>query len=310
MTRKITLFVLIFCSLSVFAQKDLKKGFVVLETKDTIFGSLKSKNYFSVNQVKIYQGDKKITYPKSSLSEIHIDSDKYVKSDISFWTKAFYKKEIEGNVNLYTFKKSKKLGGFDTDINTGTLTPALKFYCDDYPNLTDTIKYIDKENVDDFIVKYNDWKAVNLKSKSYFEKNIHNKPRFNFKVSFLLPGVGFEFGLTDKISVSAMLKNGFGYGGFVGWIINPFIDAQLRYYHNIDQRKAENKRTYKYSGNYICLMDGYSLDNKSNLIGMEYGWQRVVSKHWYYNVGIGAGIWTNGDQSFSILYDFDFGYNF
>jgi hypothetical protein len=310
MTKKILPLILIFGSLNVFAQKDLKKGFVVLETNDTITGTLKDKNYYSVSRVKLYQDDNKLRYPKKVLSEIYVDSDKYVKSDIGIWTQAFYKKEIVGNINLYTYKKSKKIGGFDSDINSGRLIPAIKFYCDDYPDLTDTIKYIDKENLDEFIAKYNDWKSVNPESKSYFEKNIHNKPLINFKISFLLPGAGFELGLSDKVSVSTMLKNEIGYGNSIGWMINPFIDTQLRYYHNIDKRKAENKRTYKYSGNYICLVDGYFVDTKANLIGIEYGWQRVINKHWYYNLGLGAAKWTTGNQSFTILYDFDFGYNF
>ena len=190
------------------------------------------------------------------------------------------------------------------------MNPAIRFYCSDYPNLTDSIKNIDKENADNFIVNYNDWKLLNPESKSFFENNIHNKPRINFKVSFLLPGGGFEIGLNENVSISTMLKNEFGYGSSVGWIINPFIDTQLRYYHNIDKRNAYNKRTYKYSGNYICLVDIYFPDKKSNMIGLEYGWQRVINKHWYYNLGVGAGKYTAGNQSFVILNDFDFGYNF
>lgn len=310
MIKKIFLLSLIFYSLSIFAQKDLETGFVVLETNDTIFGTLKNKNYYSKGGVKLYQNAKKTRFSKRVLSEIHVGDDFYVKSDIDIWFQGFFKKEISGNVNLYTYKKTKKLGGFDTDIGSGRLTPAIRFYCTDYPSLNDSIRDINKKKVAGFIKTYNDWKLKNPDSKSFFENNIHNKPMINFKMSFLLPGAGFEIGLNDKVSISTMLKNEFGYGSSVGWIINPFIDTQLRYYHNIDKRKAENKRTYKYSGNYICLVDGYFLDTKSNLIGIEYGWQRMVNKHWYYNLGIGAGKWTTGNQSFSILYDYDFGYNF
>ena len=310
MIRKILPLILIFCSVSVFAQKDLKNGFIVLETNDTIFGIFKNKNYYSVYGVKLLQGDNKIRYSRKVLSELHIASDTYIKSDLDIWFKAFFKKEVSGNVNLYTYKKSKRLGGFDTDVSSGRLIPSINFYCNDYPNLTDSIKYINKKNIERFIIKYNDWKSKNPDSKSFFENNIHNRPLINFKMSFLLPGAGFEIGLNEKVSVSTMLKNEFEYGSSVGWIINPFIDTQLRYYHNIDKRKAENKRTYKYSGNYICLVDGYFLDTKSNMIGIEYGWQRVINKHWYYNLGLGAAKLITGDQSFTILHDFDFGYNF
>lgn len=176
--------------------------------------------------------------------------------------------------------------------------------------MTNATKSINKENVEEFISKYNDWKSQNPETKSYFEKNIHNKPLINLKMSFLLPGVGLELGLSDKVSVSTMLKSEIGYGGSVGLIINPLLDTQLRYYHNIDKRKAENKRTYKYSGNYMCVVDCYFLDTQAHLNGLEYGWQRVINKHWYYNLGLGAGKWLTGNQSFSILTDFDFGYNF
>jgi hypothetical protein len=310
MIKKILLLSLIFCSLSVFAQKELDKGFVVLESNDTIVGKLKNKNYYSKGGVKLYQGDSKIGYSKKVLLEIHVDNDVYIKSDLDIWFQGFFKKEISGDVNLYSYKKTKRLGGFDSDIGSGRLIPAIRFYCSDYPNLTDSIKKVDKEHIGKFVKNYNDWKLQNPDSKSFYEVNMHNKPRFNFKLSFLLPGAGIEIGLNDKVSISTMLKNEFGYGNSIGWIINPFMDTQLRYYHNIDKRKAEKKRTYKYSGNYICLMNGYFLDAKANLIGIEYGWQRMVNRHWYYNLGVGAGKYTTGNQSFAILYDFDFGYNF
>ncbi len=129
-------------------------------------------------------------------------------------------------------------------------------------------------------------------------------------MSFLLPGAGFEIGLNDKFSVNTMLKSEIGYASSFGWIINPFIDTQLRYYYNIDKRKSESKRTYKYTGNYICLVDGYMLGSKSNLIGIEYGWQRVINKYWYYNLGLSAAKFTTENQNLTILYDIDFGYNF
>jgi hypothetical protein len=310
MIKKISLLSMIFLTLNIYAQKELKNGFVVLETNDTIFGMLKDKNYYSKTRVKLYQGDKKITFSKKKLSEIHIENDLYIKSDIDIWFKRFFKKEVSGNVNLYTYKKTKKIGNYDADISQGRLIPSIKFHCSDYPFLKDSIKNINKENVSNFITTYNNWKSENTESKSIFENKIHHKPIVNFKMSFLLPGAGFDFGLSNKISVSTILKNEFGYIGSSGWIMNPFIDMQLRYYLDIDKRIAENKRTYKYSGNYIAFINAFFPITNSNLIGFEYGWQRIISKHWYYNIGVGAGKWTSGNQNFTIIYDFDFGYNF
>lgn len=310
MINKIILFSLIFYSLNVFTQNNLDKGFVVLVSNDTIVGKLENKKYYSEREVKLYHDDRKIRYSKKVLSKIHIDNDVYVKSDLSIGVQGFLKKEITGNVNLYTFKTIKRLGGFDSDIGSGRLVSSIRFYCSDYPNLNDSIKNIDKENIDEFVKIYNDWKLQHSDSKSFYEKYLHNKPRFNFKLSFLLPGAGIEFGLNDKVSINTMLKNEFGYSSSLGWVFNPFIDTQIRYYHNIDKRKTENKRTYKYSGNYICLVNRYFLDTKANLIGVEYGWQRMINKHWYNDFGVGAGKWIAINQSFTILFDFGFGYNF
>jgi hypothetical protein len=309
MVNKIFLLSIIFYSIGVFSQKNLSKGYVVLETNDTIFGKLKDKNFSAANGVRLYDETSSVRYPKRKLSEIHIDSIQYVKSE-SGWLKAFFRKDLSGNVNLYTFGKKKVLGRFDSDINICRLRSSIKLYCSDFPNLKDSIKDISNENVDDFIVKYNNWKTKNPESKSFFEKNMHYKPLINFKTSFLLPGAGFEIGLGEKFSFSAMLKNEFGYSAIAGWKLNPFIDTQIRYFHDNDKRTAENKRTYKYSGNYICVVDGYFVNNKSNFLGIEYGWQRIISKHWYSIVGIGAAKWTTGNQGFAFLCDIDFGYNF
>ncbi len=310
MIRKILPIILIFNSLSVFAQKEFLKGFIILESNDTITGKLKDKKYFSANSVKLFQDDVKIRYPKKVIREIQVDSDNYVKSDRGIWTKAFFKKEESGNINLYSYKKQEYLGAYDSDLNFGRLTPSIKFYCNDYPDLIDSISKVNKYNIHKFINKYNNWKALHPDSKSYFEKNIHNKPLINFKVSFLLPGAGLEIGLSEKFSLNAMLKNEFGYGSSAGWIVTPFIDNQLRYYRNIDKRKNENKRTYKYTGDYISIVQVLFIENRSNFLGFEYGWQRIISKHWYYNVGLGAAKWTTGNKSLTFLYDIDFGYNF
>lgn len=310
MIKKISLLSIVFYSLNFFAQNNLKTGYVVLETNDTIVGTLNNKNYYSKSSVKVFQENNTRRFSKRELSEIHVENNAYVKSDLGIWSQAFFKKELFGNINLYTFRKAKVLGGFDTDIGSGKLSSAIKFYCSDYPNVLDAVKVIDKENVADFIQMYNDWKLINPDSKSFFEENIHTKPLLNFKLSFLLPGAGIEFGLNNNLTINSMLKNEFGYSSTAGWFINPFIETQLRYYLNMNRRKAENKRTYKYSGNYICLVDGYFLDDNTNFIGLEYGWQRTVSKHWYYNLGVGAGKYTTENQDFVFLFDFDFGYNF
>jgi hypothetical protein len=310
MIRKILPLILIFCSLSMFAQNDLTKGFIVLESHDTIAGQLKNKKYYTANGVKLYQKEGRKRYPKRILTGIHLNADTYVKGYVDDKSVVFLKKDIAGYVNVYTYKNRKKLGAFDTDISSGRLIPAIRFYCNDYPHLSDTIKYINKDNIDEFITEYNNWKTMNPVSKSYFEKNIHKKPFLNLKLSFFLPGAGVEFGIDENLALSTMLKNEIGYGGSEGLIINPFFDTQFRYFYGIEKMKKENKRTYKYTGKYFCLVDGYFIKTRLNFIGFEYGWQGVINKHWYYNAGFGGAKWTTENLGFIFLYDLDLGFNF
>jgi hypothetical protein len=297
--------------LTVLAQKDFVEGFVVLESKDTVFGTLENKSYYSSRKIKLYQGDSETWYSRKTLSAINIDNVLYVKSVTGILNQRFFKKEISGYVNLYSLKKYKGLGGFDTDISIGKMMPTIKFYCSDYPNLSEVVKDIDEDNIGSFIIEYNDWKSNHPSSKSFFENNIHHKPLINIKMSFLIPGLGFEFRLSDKVSVSTMLKSELVFSEYDGLLFNPFLDTQLRYYYNIEKRKQENIRTYKYSGNYVSFFNYYYyLFSNTNLNGVLYGWQRVINKYYYYNLGIGAGKWTIEKQYFTIIFNFDFGFKF
>ena len=309
MIKNILTIVLILYSINVFSQKELMNGFIVTVTNDTISGKLKNKNYYSAYKIKMYSGNNHVFYPKNRIIEISINDVKYIKSDNGIWSKAFFNKKFEGSINLYTTRRKSYLGVYDSDINFGRLKKSLKFLCDDYPNLNDKIQDINKTNVTDFLKDYNDWKISNPQSQSYYEKNIHRKKFLNFKLSYLLPGFGIEFGLSDKFTLNSMIKTEFGYSSNVGFYSNPFIDNQLRYYHNIDKRIKNNKKTYKYSGNYLSLVYIMFLENNDKLLGIEYGWQRTLGKHWYYNIGLGAGKWL-GFNEYALIYDIDFGYNF
>ncbi len=92
MIKKIILLACITCSLSVFAQKNLTDGYVILETKDTVYGSLKNVAYFTKSSVKLYQSGEKQRYPRNILSQVNVGGDTYVKADRDCWTKGFYKK--------------------------------------------------------------------------------------------------------------------------------------------------------------------------------------------------------------------------
>lgn len=302
--RTIIIATFLFCSFGIFSQ-ELTDGFLILGSGDTVRGRLEKKSYFTIKKVKLYRGNKPVTYPASALKAIHLDSVEYVKTG----PKRFFKKEISGAVNLYSFKKKKFLGAYDNDINGGRLGPAIKFYCDDYPNLKDSMHGVNKNNIHAFIRRYDTWKLDHPLSRSYFEKNIHTKPFLNFKISFFLPGAGLEVSLGHLFSINSIFKTGFGYNES-GLVLDPNVVSQFRYYHNINSRKARNIRTYKYSGNYLNLYHVISLKNEQSALGIGYGYQRLTSKHIYSNLGVGAGWAVTGTPGPSFLLDIDLGYNF
>ncbi len=201
------------------------------------------------------------------------------------------------------------LGASDTDIGAGSILASVRYFCSDYPNLKDSIRQHKKEPLESFISDYNAWKLQHPDSKSFYENSIHHKPRVNFKTSILYPAIGLELGISRNLSLNTMFRLGALNEGD-GWSPLPYFESQFRYYHNIDKRMLQGKRTYKYSGNYLGLVDYYYPEYETGLVGLIYGWQRVVNKHVYYNICAGAGYWTNGYPVLPIIFNFDFGFNF
>lgn len=308
MKKLFCILILILSVSSCFSQDNLVDGFIVTVKNDTVFGKLKEKNYSTSRSVKLYNDKKNSTYSVEKIKKLNVNGNLYVTSENVIWSKQLFQKTVSGSVNLYNSGKIIYLGAYDNDINIENLNSSLKFYCNDYPNFEDSIKSINNSNVIGFIENYNKWKNTNSDSKSYFENNRNKKNLLNYKVSFFQPGLGFEFGLCENFTINSMLKFGLGWNS-VGFNINPIIDTQLRFYHNINQRKKDNLRTYKYSGNYLSLVHILGLNKTNNIVGLEYGWQRTFGKNKYLNVGVGLGRGIE-NQNFYILYDIDFGFNF
>jgi len=295
---------------STYAQPKMLNGCIVTHWGDSVSGEIKNKDYFnSLSKVKLVTDYNTLKFSKKDIRAMYLNNDKYITSGDDLGIRYFYKKDIEGEINLYTRGNKVYVSVYDSDINNIRLKPALKLCCNDYPNFKEEVSHITKSNIHNFVVEYNKWKSENSNSQSYFEKNIHIKKTVNVKLSFLLPGAGLEIGLSEYFSINTMIKSEFGYSGTQGFIINPFIDNQIRYYNDVLKRKENNKRTYKYNGNYFCLVHGYFLLDKSSFIGLEYGFQRVSGKNWYVDLGIGAAKWLTNDD-FTFLYDLDFGYCF
>lgn len=308
MKKLLCILTFILSILSCFSQDNLVDGFIVTVKNDTVFGKLKEKNYSTSRSVKLYNDKKTKSYSVEKIKNMNVNGDLYVTSENGIWTKYFFKKTVSGSVNLYNSGKKIYLGAYDNDINIENLNSSLKFYCNDYPNFDDSIKHINKSNAICFIGSYNNWKMNHSDSKSYFEKNRNKKNFLNYKVSFFQPGLGLELGLSENFTINSMLKFEVGWNN-VGFNINPIIDTQFRYYHNVNQRKINNIRTYKYSANYISLVHIYELNKTANIVGLEYGWQRTFGKNKFLSVGVGLGKGIES-QNLYILYDLDFGFNF
>ena len=292
-----------------FSQNNLVDGYIVTVKNDTAFGKLKVKNYSVSRSVKLYTDNKNETYPIAKIKTLNVNGELYVSSENVLWSKSLFKKTVSGSVNLYTNRKNKYLGAYDSDINIEHLSSSLKFYCNDYPGFEDSIRSVSSSNVAGFIVNYNHWKRNNPDSKSYFENNMHKKDLLNFKISFFQPGIGLELGMMENVTINSMLKFAIGWNDVAGLYVNPTIDTQLRFYHNLNQRKNDNIRTYKYSGNYISVVHLLDLTKTNNIVGMEYGWQRTLGKNNYLNVGVGLGRGIE-NKNIYLLYDLDLGFNF
>ncbi len=297
-------------SISSWAQNNLLDGVVITENNDTLRGKLKNINYNQAFRVKLYTGTSSIIFNRKDIKSLQVDTINYVKCPFSLWYNAFFQKSVSGPVNLYFHSTNPYLSAFDTDLNENFLKSSIKLYCNDYPNLLDTIKSINKKNIVGFITKYNSWKLTHPESKSYFENHIHTKKFFNFKASFFSPGVGVELGLSKKFTLHSMLKLSIGYGKRLGdWYILPHLNNQIRFYFDSDKRKAQNKRTFRYSGDYVSLSHSILLDGTNNMLGLEYGWQRTLGKNFFYNLSIGGG-YLPAQNLPVLIYNIDMGYNF
>lgn len=124
-----------------------------------------------------------------------------------------------------------------------------------------------------------------------------------FKLNILAPGIVYEAGLGQKVTLNSELNMGVGYSydSFSGsqWFLFPFIDEQVRYYYNLEKRANKEKRTANNSGNYVAFGSTYFFEsiNKneaiSNLDGLTlstvWGLQRTYKRNFNSNLGLGVG---------------------
>lgn len=300
--RKLLILILFLSSIHSYSQQRIQ-GYVVGENGDTLRGQLDQKRYYGARKVTVVNGTGKLRIHKRKIKEIHVGDEVYVKLNTQF-----IQRRAVGNVNLYYLRNAKLLGKSDSDITTSSIRNSLRFHCDDYPGFKSIVGKIHRANVDTFIISYNRWKERNPSSKSFYERNIHHIEDVIFRTYLIVPGAGAEFKITDNFSVQSMLRLAWGINKD-GWLFLPFMEAEARYYYDLDKRKRHNQRTYNFSGNYFSPTIVAYMPVTSAIIGFQHGIQRMLNKHWYSNFSLGGGIDT-GNTRFHFLLNYDFGFSF
>jgi len=119
------------------------------------------------------------------------------------------------------------------------------------------------------------------------------------RLSFILPGIIYEYGITNNKSIKAEFNiTGFAYGYFI-----PQIQSEFRWYYNLRKRVENNKVIDNFSGNFVSFLMGYQfgshLPPKSNevyyvnledaiYIGPTWGFQRN-EKIFHFELNLGMG---------------------
>lgn len=170
-----------------------------------------------------------------------------------------------------------------------------------------------------------------------FAQGISKVERVQFRLNFLTPGAEIEFGVTNNST--ALLNAGFLWGigssesvngtTETNFAILPIIDAQYRYYYNLNSRKEKGKNISKNSGNFIALKGTYYftesfletlegdeenlVTDESDLsaIGIVYGIQRTYFDWLHMGLEGGIGyVQTETDGTILPILSFTIGYAF
>lgn len=115
-----------------------------------------------------------------------------------------------------------------------------------------------------------------------------------------------EAKLTNSIALRSEIgiENDFAVGDHykgTGFILQPVLTLDPRYYYNLDRRKANAKKTNKNSGNYLSIKTSYhpdwfviNLEDRITKIAdlsiiPTWGMKRLIGNHISYETGIGLG---------------------
>jgi hypothetical protein len=128
-----------------------------------------------------------------------------------------------------------------------------------------------------------------------------------FKINFLAPGLEYERGLNESMTLNINTSMGFeiGYNSITGLntYLYPSLGLQARKYYNLDKRIEKGKNTAFNSGNFIALSAFGStpsiLNNENRVneasygIGPVWGMQRNYKSGFNLTLALGAGYTKN-----------------
>jgi hypothetical protein len=145
-----------------------------------------------------------------------------------------------------------------------------------------------------------------------------------FKINFLAPGLEYERGLNESMTLNINTSMGFeiGYNSITGLntYLYPSLGLQARKYYNLDKRIEKGKNAAFNSGNFIALSVGGStpsiLNNENRVnevsygIGPVWGMQRNYNSGFNLTLTLGAGYFKSslGDKSISPLMGLGLGF--
>jgi hypothetical protein len=141
------------------------------------------------------------------------------------------------------------------------------------------------------------------------DKNVEEQ---QFKINFINPGLEYELGIAKNQTItlglglqfSAVATTNHFYYAFL-----PAINAQYRYFYNMDRRLSKDKTISGNSGNYLAASATMftadviigNIDSGSGtagFVGPVYGIQRTYRKGFNFNLEFGVGLYFASDADF------------
>ncbi|NHF58005.1 hypothetical protein FK220_001545 [Flavobacteriaceae bacterium TP-CH-4] len=140
-----------------------------------------------------------------------------------------------------------------------------------------------------------------------------------FKVNALLPGVSYELGLGKNMTFSSDALIAFAARGGsdrdTEFGLYPTLQADFRYFVNMERRKGKGKNISGNTGNYLAFVNQVQfgtpiigdLEFSSSYYyntGILYGIQRTRKKGFYWGVSFGPGFYIDEfDTDFGLFLD-------